>query len=187
LTIEPGRMLAHYRIVEKIGEGGMGVVWKAEDTKLERQVAIKVLPGDLARDPERLVRFEREAKALASLNHPGIGAIYGLEEAGDLRFLVLELIPGKDLADKLLPGPLPVAEVLGIGRQIAEALEAAHDNGILHRDLKPANVKVTPDDKVKVLDFGLAKSFLAESESSESGPHAGGRWTSITTPWTRTS
>jgi len=147
-----GQSLGHYRIEEQIGAGGMGVVFRAADTKLGRQVAIKVLPESFAQDPERLARFEREARMLAALNHPNIAAIHGLEEDQGTRFLVLELVPGKTLE-----GPVPVEEALRVARQIAEALEAAHEKDIVHRDLKPANIKITPEGKVKVLDFGLAK------------------------------
>ncbi len=159
-----GQTLGHYRILEKLGQGGMGVVYRAQDTRLHRDVAIKVLPEAFARDPERLARFEREAQALAALNHANIAAIYGLEEAGDLRYLVLEYVPGETLR-----GPLPVEETLAVARQIAEAFEAAHEKGIMHRDLKPANVKVTPEGKVKVLDFGLAKALADEPASSDPG------------------
>ena len=152
-----GKTLAHYEITEKIGKGGMGEVFRARDTKLERDVAIKVLPTAMSRDPERVLRFQREARALAALNHVNIGAIYGFEQVGDVRFLVLELIEGDTLADRLKAGPLPVDETLAIGKQIAEALEAAHASGIVHRDLKPANIKVSDEGHVKVLDFGLAK------------------------------
>ncbi|HEX5044842.1 MAG TPA: protein kinase, partial [Candidatus Polarisedimenticolaceae bacterium] len=155
----PAQALLHYRLVEKIGEGGMGEVWRATDTTLARDVALKFLPPALASDPERLARFEREAKVLASLNHPGIAAIYGLHEHAGVRFLAMELVPGQDLAQRLGAGPLPVAETTDVARQIAEAVEAAHDQGIIHRDLKPANVKLTPEGKVKVLDFGLAKAL----------------------------
>ncbi len=161
MTLQPGQMLSHYRLVEKIGEGGMGVVWKADDTVLGRHVAIKVLPDNLAHDVERLARFRQEARLLASLNHPNIAAIHGLEESDGIRYLVLELVPGQTLAERIARGPLPVDEALTVCRQIAEALESAHETGIIHRDLKPANVKVTPDGKVKVLDFGLAKAFEA--------------------------
>ena len=145
-----GTSLSHYRITEKLGQGGMGEVYRAEDTVLGRQVAIKVLPDVFAVDPERLARFEREAKVLASLNHPNIASIYGLEQADGKRFLVLELVEGQTLAEWLHKGPLPVEEALEVCRQIAEGLEAAHEKGIIHRDLKPANVKVTPEGKVSV-------------------------------------
>src|SRR5512137_2325742 len=162
MTVEPGRTLFHYRLAEKIGEGGMGAVWKAVDTTLGREVAIKVLPAAFAGDAERLARFEREAKLLASLNHPNIAAIYGLEEHEGKRFLVLELVEGQTLAERLKKGHIPLDETLDICRQIAEGLEAAHEKGIIHRDLKPANVKVTPEGKVKILDFGLAKAIQGE-------------------------
>jgi serine/threonine-protein kinase len=162
-----GTTISHYRITEKLGAGGMGEVYRAEDTKLDRQVAIKVLPDIFSLDPERLARFEREAKLLASLNHPNIAAIYGLEEAAGKRFLVLELVEGETLAQRIAKGPLPVEESLKVCRQIAEGLEAAHEKGIIHRDLKPANVKVTPEGKVKVLDFGLAKAFHAEPSAED--------------------
>ena len=166
MPAERGQSLSHYRLVEKIGEGGMGVVWKAEDTVLGRQVAVKVLPEVFAQDPDRRARLEREAKLLANLNHPNIAAIFGLEESGGVRFLVMELVPGETLAERLAGGSLPDGEALSFCRQIAEAVEAAHDKGIIHRDLKPANVKVTPEGKVKVLDFGLAKAFEVESSGS---------------------
>jgi serine/threonine-protein kinase len=155
--------LSHYRLAEQIGEGGMGVVWRATDTTLDRDVAIKVLPEAFARDPERMARFEREAKILASLNHPHVAAIYGLASDDGVRFLAMELVEGEDLAARLLRGPLPIVESLEIAAQIAEALESAHEKGIVHRDLKPANVKVTADGQVKVLDFGLAKALEGES------------------------
>ncbi|MEE9231013.1 MAG: protein kinase [Acidobacteriota bacterium] len=167
MALSPGGMLSHYRLVEKIGEGGMGVVWSADDTVLGRQVAIKVLPDDFAQDAERLARFKQEARLLAALNHPNIAAIHGLEESDGVRYLVLELVPGLTLAERIGRGPLPVDEALTVCRQIAEALEAAHEKGIIHRDLKPGNVKVTPDGKVKVLDFGLAKAFEAEAMSGD--------------------
>jgi len=166
MPLESGQILSHYRLVEQIGEGGMGVVWRAQDTKLDRDVAVKFLPEAFSEDPDRLARFEREAKLLASLNHPNIAAIHGLEDANGVRFLVLELIPGDTLAERVARGPLAVEDALRFGRQIAEALEVAHSNGVLHRDLKPANVKVTPDGTVKVLDFGLAKPFAADSSST---------------------
>jgi eukaryotic-like serine/threonine-protein kinase len=150
--------MLHYRLLAKLGEGGMGVVWKAVDTKLNREVAIKVLPEAFTADAERLARFEREAKLLASLNHPGIAGIHALEEGPEGRFLVMELVPGEDLAQRLERGPLPWDEALDVGRQVAAALEAAHASGVVHRDLKPANVRRTPDGTIKVLDFGLAKA-----------------------------
>jgi serine/threonine-protein kinase len=148
-----------YRVREEIGRGGMGVVYEAEDTKLARRVAIKVLPEIFTADPERLARFEREARVLASLNHPNIAAIYGVEEADDKRFLVLELVEGETLAERLSRGALTLEETLDVCRQIAEGLEGAHEKGIIHRDLKPSNVKITPERKVKILDFGLAKAL----------------------------
>ena len=157
-----GTKLAHYEIVSPIGKGGMGEVWRARDTKLGREVAIKTLPEEFARDADRLTRFEREAKLLASLNHPNIAAIYGLEEHQGTRFLVLELVEGPTLEGRIKQGAVPVEESLKLALQIAEALEAAHEKGVIHRDLKPANIKVTPDGKVKVLDFGLAKAFCGE-------------------------
>src|SRR5512135_1278782 len=157
-----GTSLTHYRITEKLGQGGMGEVYRAEDTNLSRQVAIKVLPDEFSHDAERLARFEREAKLLASLNHPNIAAIHGLEEHEGKRFLVLELVEGQTLAERLKKGRIPLDETLEVCRQIAEGLEAAHEKGIIHRDLKPANVKVTPEGKVKILDFGLAKAFQGE-------------------------
>ncbi|MCZ6917514.1 MAG: protein kinase [Gemmatimonadetes bacterium] len=159
MPLEPGQKLSHYRLVEKIGEGGMGVVWKAEDTVLKRTVAMKVLPHAFAGDREHLARFEREARLLASLNHPNIAAIYGFEQAEGIRFLVLELVTGETLAERIAAGPLALDETLTIALQIAEGLEAAHERGIIHRDLKPANIQVTEEGKVKILDFGLAKAF----------------------------
>ena len=146
-----GETLSHYRVTQKIGAGGMGEVYRATDSILHREVAIKVLPAAVANDPERMARFEREAQVLASVTHPAIAAVYGLEQSGGHRALVMELVEGEDLSDRLRRGPLPIDEVLRIARQIAEALEAAHERGIVHRDLKPANVKVTADGHVKVL------------------------------------
>jgi Tol biopolymer transport system component len=168
-----GTTLAHYRITAAIGAGGMGEVYRATDTKLGRDVAIKVLPAELAQDPERLARFEREAKLLASLNHPGISQLYGFESAvlpdgTSAHFLVMELVAGEDLAKRLERGSIPVDEALAIAKQIAEALEEAHEHGIVHRDLKPANVKLTPEGKVKVLDFGLAKAYAGEPATGSS-------------------
>ena len=150
--------LAHYRVVAKLGEGGMGEVWRAEDTKLGRRVALKMLPAAFAEDPDRLARFEREARVLASLNHPNIAGIYGLEQDGDQRFLVMELAEGRTLEQRLADGALPLEDAVEIAIEIAEALEAAHERGIVHRDLKPANVVIDSRDQVKVLDFGLAKA-----------------------------
>jgi serine/threonine protein kinase/Tol biopolymer transport system component len=157
-----GQTLAHYKIVQKLGQGGMGEVYQATDLKLGRDVALKVLPEEFARDADRVARFQREAKLLASLNHPNIAAIHGLEESGGTHFLVLELVPGETLADQIKRGPIPVEEALKLALQIAEALEAAHEKGVIHRDLKTANIKVTPEGKVKVLDFGLAKAFAGD-------------------------
>jgi Tol biopolymer transport system component len=159
-----GKTLGHYQISFQLGKGGMGEVYQAKDLKLGRDVAIKVLPEEFAKDADRVARFQREAKLLASLNHPNIAAIHGLEESGGTNFLVLELVEGETLADRIKTGPVPVEESLKLALQIAEALEAAHERGVIHRDLKPANIKVTPDGKVKVLDFGLAKAFAGEQE-----------------------
>ncbi|HEX6791280.1 MAG TPA: protein kinase [Candidatus Krumholzibacteria bacterium] len=153
------KQLGNYEVIEKIGAGGMGEVYRARDTRLGRDVALKILPEIFAQDPDRLGRFEREARLLAALNHPGIGSIYGLEQAGEQRFLVLELVSGEDLSQRIARGPVALDEALPIARDIAEAVEFAHEQGIVHRDLKPANVKITPDGRVKVLDFGLAKAF----------------------------
>ena len=157
--------IAHYKVTAKLGQGGMGAVYRATDTKLDREVAIKVLPESFAQDRERLARFEREAKVLASLNHPNIAGIHGLEQTGNTHALVLELVEGEDLSERLKRGALPVEEALDVCKQIAEALEAAHEKGIIHRDLKPGNVKLTAEGKVKVLDFGLAKTASTESAS----------------------
>src|SRR5262245_60907140 len=164
MPLGPGTRVGSYEIVSVLGEGGMGQVWRARDTKLGRDVAIKVLPGSLTTDPGRLARFSREAQVLASLNHPNIAAIYHVEEADATPAIVMELVEGETLADRIARGPIPVDEALPIARQIADALEAAHEQGIIHRDLKPANIKVTPNGNVKVLDFGLAK--LAESTAA---------------------
>ena len=137
----------------------MGEVYRARDTKLKRHVAIKILPSSFAADSDRLARFQREAEVLASLNHPNIAAIYGLEDADGVKALVMELVEGEDLSQRIARGPIPIDEALPIAKQIAEALEAAHEQGIIHRDLKPANIKVRPDGAVKVLDFGLAKAL----------------------------
>jgi serine/threonine protein kinase len=159
------RQIAHYQVTAKLGQGGMGEVYRATDTKLDREVAIKVLPESFTQNQDRLDRFEREAKLLASLNHPNIAGIHGLEQAGDSQALILELVEGEDLSGRLRRGPLPLDEALDVCRQIAEALEAAHQRGIIHRDLKPADVKLTEEGKVKVLDFGLAKAATTHDGS----------------------
>ena len=163
MALTPSSRLGSYEVTALIGQGGMGEVWRATDTKLDRDVALKVLPEAFTADPDRLARFEREAKVLASLNHPNIGTIYGLEEADGVKALVLELVEGPTLADRIKQGPIPIDEALPIAKQIAEALEAAHERGVIHRDLKPANIKVKDDGMVKVLDFGLAKAFQPDA------------------------
>jgi eukaryotic-like serine/threonine-protein kinase len=162
LLLSPGSRLGPYEVQGTLGAGGMGEVYRARDLRLGREVALKTMPAVFAEDPERLARFDREAQVLAALNHPNIALLYGIEEVEGARILVLELVPGATLADRLVSSSLSVAEALSLFRQIAEALEAAHEKGIIHRDLKPANVKITPEGKVKVLDFGLAKAFSAE-------------------------
>ncbi|MCH7885006.1 MAG: serine/threonine-protein kinase [Planctomycetes bacterium] len=166
MTLSAGTEFGPYKIIAPLGAGGMGEVYRARDAKLDREVAIKVLPDTFARDPERIARFQREAKVLASLNHPSIAAIYGFEESDGKRFLVLELVEGETLAERLRGGVLPVDEGLEVCKQIAEALEAAHEKGVIHRDLKPGNVMIRPDGSVKVLDFGLAKAFSPIDEVS---------------------
>jgi serine/threonine-protein kinase len=168
MSLQPGTTLGPYSVTAKIGEGGMGEVYRARDTKLDRDVALKVLPQAFTEDPDRLARFEREAKVLASLNHPNIAAIHGLEESDGVRALVLELVEGPTLADRIAQGPIPIDEALPIAKQIAEALEAAHEAGVIHRDLKPANIKVKDDGTVKVLDFGLAKALEGDTGSDPS-------------------
>ena len=163
-----GRQIGSYRVRSLIGVGGMGEVYRAFDSKLEREVALKVLPAAYARDPERLARLRREARILASLNHANIATIHGLEDSDDFHCLVMELVEGETLAARVSSGPVPVREALKIASQIAEALEAAHEKGIVHRDLKPANVKVTPQGKVKVLDLGLAKAYVGEGLGEDS-------------------
>ena len=171
MTLAPGTKLGAYEILSPLGAGGMGEVYRARDPRLAREVAIKVLPEEFFEGEERRQRFEREARLLAALNHPGIAAIYSFEEisssssSSTRHLLVMELVEGEDLGQRLASGPLPLEESLSIARQIAEALEAAHEKGIVHRDLKPANVKVTPDGRVKLLDFGLAKIFEGDSIS----------------------
>ncbi|MEE9161503.1 MAG: protein kinase, partial [Candidatus Neomarinimicrobiota bacterium] len=158
-----GTTISHYKVLEKIGEGGMGEVYRATDTKLNRDVALKILPERFASDSQRMGRFQREAEVLASLDHPNIGQIYGIEDAGQTKALVLQLIEGPTLADKIAQGPIPVEEALKIALQMAEGLEAAHEKGVIHRDLKPANIKITPEGQVKILDFGLAKALEGET------------------------
>jgi serine/threonine protein kinase len=170
MPLSSGTNLGPYEILASIGAGGMGEVYRARDTKLKRDVAIKVLPAALARDPDRLARFEREARLMASLDHPNIGAIYGLEESNNTRALVLALIEGPTLADRIATGPVPLEEAIHLAGQIAEALEYAHDRGVIHRDLKPANVKITPEGTVKVLDFGLAKALTGEADALSGSP-----------------
>jgi serine/threonine protein kinase len=167
LTI--GTQLGSHEITALLGKGGMGEVYRARDLKLKREVAIKILPEEFARDADRINRFRREAEVLASLNHPNIAGIYDLQEGNGSRYLVLELVQGETLADRITRGPIPIEEALTIGSGICAALEAAHEKGIVHRDLKPANVKITPDNKVKVLDFGLAKAAKTETASISNG------------------
>ncbi|MCH8267337.1 MAG: serine/threonine-protein kinase [Acidobacteria bacterium] len=168
MAVSPGTQLGTYEILSHIGSGGMGDVYRARDTKLRREVAIKVLPDAFAQNPERLARFEREAHLLAALNHPNIATIHGLEESGGTHYLIMEMVPGDTLAERIQhDGAVPIEEALGIATQIAEALEHAHEKGVIHRDLKPANVKVTPDGKVKVLDFGLAKAFAGDAPGTD--------------------
>ena len=167
MALTSGTRVGPYEVVSPLGAGGMGEVYRARDTKLHRDVAIKVLPEHLATDRDRLARFEREAQVLAALNHPHIAHIYGFEQSGQTSALVLELVEGDTLAERISAGPLPLDEALPIARQIAQALEAAHEQGIVHRDLKPANIKITPAGTVKVLDFGLAK--LADSAAASAG------------------
>ena len=162
-----GQTISHYKITSKLGEGGMGEVYRATDSKLNRDVALKVLPEAFAADQERMARFSREAQVLASLNHPNIATIYGLEDSDDKHALVLELVEGETLAERIQKGAIPLEESLKIALQVAEGLEAAHDSGIIHRDLKPANVKITPEGKVKVLDFGLAKALADEVPAAD--------------------
>jgi Tol biopolymer transport system component len=166
MTLAIGTQFGSHEIIALLGKGGMGEVYRARDTKLKREVAIKILPEEFSRDADRISRFQREAEVLASLNHPNIANIYDLEEEGNSRYLVLELVEGETLADRIARGPIPVSDALKITRQIADALEAAHEKGIIHRDLKPANIKETPDGQVKVLDFGLAKAMASAPVSA---------------------
>src|SRR5262245_59833369 len=168
LTI--GTQLGSHEITAMLGKGGMGEVYRARDTRLKRDVAIKILPVEFLSDASRLSRFQREAEVLASLNHPNIAAIYDFQQDGETRYLVLELVEGETLAERIQRGPIPVEEALEIGKHIGEALEAAHEKGIVHRDLKPANVKPTSDGRVKVLDFGLAKAMAPAAGSLSNSP-----------------
>ena len=179
MGVAPGARFGSYEVVDLIGVGGMGEVYRARDAKLNRDVALKVLPESFVHDADRVTRFQREAHVLASLNHPNIAAIYGREEAGPIKALVMELVDGPTLADRVASGPLPLDEALVIALQIADALEAAHELGVIHRDLKPANIKVKADGTVKVLDFGLAKVIEpAGARSSDAASHS----PTITTP-----
>ncbi|MEO6223796.1 MAG: serine/threonine-protein kinase [Vicinamibacterales bacterium] len=168
MTLTHGTRLGPYEILSALGAGGMGEVYRARDAKLNREIALKILSEAVASDPDRLARFTREAQTLAALNHPNIGAIYGIEESQAIRALVMELVEGDDLSVLIARGPMALDELVPIARQIAEALEAAHDHCIIHRDLKPANIKVRPDGTVKVLDFGLAKALDPNAGSSVS-------------------
>ncbi|HXI04038.1 MAG TPA: protein kinase [Candidatus Saccharimonadales bacterium] len=180
MTLEPGASLLHYRLHERIGQGGMGEVWRATDTTLDREVAVKVLPESFAGDAERLARFEREAKLLASLSHPNIASIHALHESKGLRFLAMELAPGENLAERIARGAIPMEEALGFALRISEGLEAAHEQGVIHRDLKPANVVVGPGGALKILDFGLAKALEREPASGDPSMMA-----TVTTPATQ--
>jgi len=171
-SLATGTRIGAYEVLAKIGEGGMGIVYRARDMKLQREVALKVLPEAVALDPDRVARLRREAQVLASLNHPNIASIHGFEDSGDVHALVLELVDGPTLADRIAEGPIPLDEALPIARQIAEALEAAHEQGIIHRDLKPANIKLRPDGTVKVLDFGLAKALEPAGTTQQAAGHA---------------
>ena len=166
MALTPGTRLGPYEVTAQIGVGGMGEVYRATDSNLKRQVAIKVLPASVVGDADRFARFQREVEVLAALNHPHIAAIDGLEKTPEFTALVMELVEGEDLSQRIARGAIPIDEALPIARQIAEALKAAHEQGIVHRDLKPANIKVRDDGAVKVLDFGLAKAMDPLSSSS---------------------
>ena len=160
-----GKTLGQYEVLA-LGQGGMGEVYRARDSKLGREVAIKVLPREMSGDPERIARFRREARTLATLQHPNIASIYGFEDTPEARFLVMELVEGEDLSERIARGPVPVDETVDFARQIASGLEGAHEKGSMHRDLKPANIKITPDGAVKILDFGLARAWLGDEEEN---------------------
>src|SRR5215831_16922309 len=168
MALGPGSRVGVYEVTAQIGAGAMGVVFRARDTRLLREVALKVLPEHFADDPDRLSRLQREAQLLASLNHPNIAHVYGLEQAGGAACIAMEFVDGQTLADRIEHGPIPLDEAIGIAKQIAEGLAAAHQQGIVHRDLKPANIKLTPNGTVKVLDFGLAKPVGAGAPGSSS-------------------
>jgi serine/threonine protein kinase len=167
MALASGNKLGPYEIQSPLGAGGMGEVYRARDPRLARDVALKVLPEAFAADSERMARFEREAKVLASLNHPNVAAIYELEESNRVRALVLELVEGPTLAERIAQGPIPIEEALPMAKQICDGLEYAHERAIIHRDLKPANVKVTPEGSVKLLDFGLAKALEGEAVAGD--------------------
>src|SRR5271165_840980 len=169
MPLTSGTKIGPYEIASLLGVGGMGEVYRSRDSKLGREVALKVLPTSVALDADRLARFSREAKVLAALNHPNIAAIYGLEDSGANHALVMELVEGPTLADRIQSSPIPTEEALPIAKQICEALEYAHERGIVHRDLKPANIKVTPEGTAKVLDFGLAKALENEISAADIG------------------
>ncbi|MBC8423638.1 serine/threonine protein kinase [bacterium] len=162
-----GKSLLHYEIKDRIGKGGMGEVFRARDTKLGRDVALKILPTELSGDPEREARFQREARALASLQHANVASVYGFEEVDGVRFLVMELVTGAELTERMEKGPIPVDETLGIARQLAAGLEAAHESGIVHRDLKPANVMESAEGEIKILDFGLAQAWFGDNPDQQ--------------------
>jgi serine/threonine protein kinase len=182
MSLPLGTRLGIYEVFAKLGEGGMGEVYRARDTKLDRDIALKILPTSFAKDADRLMRFEREAKTLASLNHPHIAQIYGLEQSSNVSALVMELVEGDDLAARLARGSMALDDAFPIARQIAEALETAHEAGIIHRDLKPANIKVRPDGTVKVLDFGLAKPGATGAASPTGATGSVGATGAVTSP-----
>jgi serine/threonine-protein kinase len=171
LMLSLGTKIGIYEVLSLIGVGGMGEVYRARDTRLVRDVALKVLPEAFATHAQRMARFEREARMLASLNHPNIASVYGLEESGPVRALVMELVEGPTLAKRIRKGSVPLGEALGIAKQVAEAIEYAHDHNVIHRDLKPANIKVNASGAVKVLDFGLAKAWWTNRRTATSATY----------------